>query len=77
MKKAITVALPTSTPIGERLNETGKQVRSWLQSLETPYDHSVHRLRSGGVERKGGEVLYHYELSAKIDRDAGGVEFAR
>ncbi len=77
MKKAITVALPRSTPIGERLNEAGKQVRSWLQSLETPYDHSVHHLRSSGVERKGREVLYHYELRAEIDREPGGVEMAR
>lgn len=67
MEMDTTVTLNRSLPIDRRLTEAGRQLRSWLKSLGTPYENSFHRLRSKGFERRGQEVVYHYVLRPDVE----------
>ncbi|MCF8061910.1 MAG: hypothetical protein K9M82_05290 [Deltaproteobacteria bacterium] len=71
MEMNTTVTVHSSLPIGNRLTEAGRQLRAWLESLGTPYEQSVHRLRSNGFEKRGQEYHYHYLLRKETDREGG------
>jgi len=73
MEMNTTVTVSRSLSIDRRLNEAGRQLRAWLKSLGSPYENSLHRLRSNGSERRGQEVLYHYELRPDAEREGGAI----
>lgn len=71
MEMNTTVTVDESIPIGLRLTEAGRQLRAWLKSLGPSYENSLHCLRSNGFERRGQEVLYHYELRPDAEGEGG------
>ena len=73
MEMNTTVTVNGNLPIDRRLTEAGRQLRAWLKSLGTPYENSLHRLRSKGFERRGQEVVYHYELRPDAEREGGAT----
>jgi hypothetical protein len=74
MEMNTTVTLSTNLPVGDRLSETGRQLRAWLKSLGAPYEQSGHRLRSNGFERRGRKLVYHYALRPETDGDRGAIK---
>ena len=56
------IALSTTTPLANRIGETGRQLRNWLNSLDTPFEQAVDKVQLKKREVKHGQCVYHYVI---------------
>jgi hypothetical protein len=61
--KSLTITLPKSMPLGNKLAEVSRQISEWLESLEKPLNHRTLRLKK--IEESDKDYIYHYEIQRK------------
>ena len=62
MAESITISVPKSMPITERISELGRQLSDWLNSLNEPLHFWRDKLELTKCEANGGEHIYQYAI---------------
>ena len=62
MHEFITISLPTTMPLIERLSEANRQLSEWLESLENPFDIETDTFELKKCNRTDNEYSYHYTI---------------
>jgi len=63
MDESITISLPTTMPLTERLSKVNKQLSEWLEALDRPLVIWKDKLKLEKCRRNNGEYIYHYAIS--------------
>ena len=61
--ESLTINLPKSMPLGNKLAEVSRQISEWLESLEKPFNHKTLRLKK--IDKSDKDYIYHYEIQRK------------
>ena len=61
--ESLTINLPKSMPLGNKLAEVSRQISEWLESLEKTFNHKTLRLKK--IEESDKDYIYHYEIQGK------------
>jgi hypothetical protein len=62
MARAKEVTVSKSIPLDERVHTVGRQLREWIQSLDTPVDPENNALRLIGTTRRNKDFVYRYRI---------------
>ena len=61
--ESLTINLPKSMPLGNRVAEARRQISEWLESLDKSFNHKTLRLKK--IEESDKEYIYHYEIQRR------------
>jgi hypothetical protein len=61
--ESLTINLPKSMPLGNRVAEASRQISEWLESLDKSFNHKALRLKK--IEETDKDYFYHYEIQRK------------
>jgi len=61
--ESLSINLPKSMPLGNRVAEVSRQISEWLESLVKPFNHKTLRLKK--IEESDKDYIYHYEIQRK------------
>ena len=60
---SLTINLPKTMSLDNKLAEVSRQILEWLESIEEPLNHKTLRLKK--IEESDKDYIYHYEIQRK------------